>query len=137
MNSKIVFEFLKPKLHFKREVFWVVGFDTNKDICCAEELFIGTINRCPVYPREIFRYALIHNAEEIVIAHTHTSINIQPSIEDQKITQLIWDLGNKLGLKVIDHLIIYKDTYFSFCDNNLLPNQKPVDIFARYIVHCN
>lgn len=129
MNSTLVFEFLSPHLKYDREVFWVVGFNTNKEICCAEELFSGTINRCPIYPREIFRFALLHNAEEIVIAHTHTCKNIQPSIEDKKITSFIWDLGSKLGIRVVDHLIIFKENYFSFCDQQLLPDQKKFNLF--------
>lgn len=120
MNSRHVFKYLVPLLNFDKEVFWVVGFNTNKEICCADQIFSGTINRCPVYPREIFRFALLNNAEEIVLAHTHTSRDLTPSFQDKAITQELHRQSKILDIKIVDHLIIYKDEYFSFFDHGIL-----------------
>lgn len=120
MNSSVVFRHLRPHLCFEREVFWVVGLNTNKEILCAEQIFAGTINRCPVYAREVFRFALIHNAEEIILAHTHTSSNIYPSKKDKQTTQHLIYQSKILDIPIADHLIIHQDRYFSFFDHGLM-----------------
>lgn len=121
MNSRRIYEFLHPHLKFDREVFWVVGLTPNKEICCAEQLFSGTLNRCAIYPREIFRYALINNADQIAIAHTHTSNDLTPSAKDLEITARLRHQSEMLDVKIVDHLIIYKNRYFSFFDSGLMP----------------
>lgn len=120
MNSLLIFQHLLPQLEFNREVFWVVGLNARKDIFCSQQLFSGTVNRCAIYPREIFRYALLHNADEIAIAHTHTTTDVRPSQKDLEITARLRMQSEWLDIKIVDHLIISKHSYFSFFDKGLL-----------------
>ncbi|MCO5112622.1 MAG: JAB domain-containing protein [Bdellovibrionaceae bacterium] len=121
MNSSIIFKHLLPQLDFDREVFWVVGLNASKEIFCSRQLFSGTVNKCVVYPREIFRYALLQNADEIAIAHTHTTTDISPSKKDLELTARLRMQSEWLDIKIVDHLIISKNhDYFSFFDKGLL-----------------
>lgn len=124
MDSQHIFKFLKPKLRFHREEFWVIGFDTTKKIICADVLFLGSLRKCTVYPREVFRYGLIKNADQLVVAHTHTAHNALPSQEDINVTRHLIHLGGLLDLEVVDHLIISPKKYYSFFDEGLILNSQ-------------
>lgn len=121
MDSSQVYQYLKPKIIFDREKFWVVGLSVDKKIISAQLLFLGTLRRCPIYPREIFRYGLQINADELVIAHTHPQDGpAWPSPQDKKLTQVLVYLGQVLDLVIADHLILSPKNYFSFHDHNML-----------------
>jgi DNA repair protein RadC len=121
MNSKIAYEKLKPKIKFEREEFWAIGLDLKKEIIFCELLFLGTLRKCKIYPREIFRLGLLHNADQMIIAHTHpVSSEIYPSKEDLQITKQLTDLGKILDLEITDHLILGPKKYFSFYDEGFL-----------------
>ena len=80
-------------------------------------LFIGTINYSVVHPREIFKEAYYYSASAIICVHNHPSNNLVPSVEDINITKTLVNVGNILGIKVIDHLIIGNNNYYSFLEN--------------------
>lgn len=117
MNSQIIFQLLKPKIKFEREEFWTVGLNLQKKIIFSELLFLGTLRKCKVYPREIFRTGLIHNADQLIIIHSHPRCSeIYPSKEDIQITKELLHLGRILDLEIADHIIIGPNKYFSFFD---------------------
>jgi len=117
-NSQIVFNYYKNLLKdAKQEHFYCVYLDNSKKIIHEKLLFLGTINYSVVHPREIFKEAYYYSASAIICVHNHPSNNLFPSSEDLKITRNLKEVGELLGIKVIDHLIIGKDNYYSFLEN--------------------
>lgn len=114
-----VFEYYKNKLKDEsQEYFCCIYLDTNKKVIKEKTIFIGTLNYSVVHPREIFKEAYLLSASCIICIHNHPSGNIYPSREDIDVTINLKEVGNILGIKVLDHIIIGKDTYYSFLENN-------------------
>lgn len=82
-----------------------------------KELFIGTINEINISPREIFKEALKENASFIVLCHNHPSGDVTPSMQDDLTTEKLIEIGKIMQIRVIDHLIIGSDSYFSYYEN--------------------
>lgn len=118
-SADIVYKFYREKLKDKKqEYFYCVYLDTSKRIINDKLLFIGTVNYSIVHPREIFKEAYLLGASAIICIHNHPSGNPIPSKEDFNITNNLISVGNLLGIKIVDHLIICKDNYYSFLENN-------------------
>ena len=73
-----------------------------------------------MHPRDIYKYAYIYSASSIVIVHNHPSGDSSPSNEDRVLTSNIKEIGDLNKIPLLDHLIIGKNTYFSFSDNGLI-----------------
>jgi DNA repair protein RadC len=102
------------------ESFTVVFLDVRHCLIACEELFRGTLTRAYVYPREVVRSALRHNAAAVILAHNHPSGVAKPSPHDHELTQL---LSNALGLmevRVLDHLILAGSRFYSFAEHGEL-----------------
>lgn len=113
-----VFEYYKNKLiNCKQEHFYCVYLDNSKKIIHEKLLFVGTINYSIVHPREVFKEAYLYSASSIICVHNHPSNNIFPSNEDLNITKSLVEIGKILGIKIVDHLIIGKNNYYSFLEN--------------------
>lgn len=122
-SSKMVFEYYSKKISdIKQEHFYVVYLDNAKNIISDKLLFIGTINYSIVHPREIFKEAYLLSASAIICVHNHPSGNVLPSKEDYKITSDIDSIGSLLGIKLVDHIIIGNNKYYSFLENHDLVN---------------
>lgn len=118
-NSEIVYKFYKDKLgNKKQEYFYAVYLDTSKKIIGDKLLFIGTINYSLVHPREVFKEAYLLGASAIICIHNHPSGNPLPSKQDYDITNNLIEAGKILGIKIVDHIIICKNNYYSFMENN-------------------
>lgn len=118
-NSEIVYKFYKDKLGDKKqEHFYAVYLDNQKKIIGDKLLFIGTINYSLVHPREVFKEAYLLGASAIICIHNHPSGNPLPSKQDFDITNSLIEVGKILGIKVVDHIIICKNNYYSFLENN-------------------
>ncbi len=83
-------------------------------------MFLGTIDSSAVYPREIAKAALKHNAAALIIAHNHPSGDMTPSNADKQITTRIVDSMGLLDIRVLDHFIVGNDSPYSFAENGLL-----------------
>lgn len=117
-NSELVFKFYKEKLKDKnQEYFYCVYLDTSKKVISDKLLFIGTINYSLVHPREVFKEAYLNGASAIICIHNHPSGNVLPSKQDIDITKSLITIGNMLGIKIVDHVIIGKNNYYSFLEN--------------------
>lgn len=117
-RSRDIFEYMQAELSDKTyEEFWIINLNTahkiiNK-ICIGE----GGLSQATVDIRRIFKTSLECNAAAIVLCHNHPSGNIQPSKNDIELTQKIKNAGDMLSIKVLDHVIIGEESYFSFADN--------------------
>ncbi len=99
-----------------REVFVVVFLDTHNRVIEVEELFSGTLNESAVYPREIFALAVKYKAYALIFAHNHPSGRPIPSLADIKLTKKLMLAGKLLGFKVLDHLIIGSEGFYSLAE---------------------
>ena len=116
-SSTDVREYLLHALRgLKKEVLTVIYLDSSHAIIGTETAAEGTINVNTVYPRELIKKALQHNAAAIIIAHNHPSGSIDPSPQDMQLTRTLSLLGSMMQIQVLDHIIIGNGT-FSFADN--------------------
>lgn len=120
-NSKLVYDYYKDILKDeKQECFYCLYLDNSKKVINDKLLFKGTLNYSLVHPREVFKEAYMLSASAIICVHNHPSGNINPSNQDIDITNNIVELGNLHGIKILDHIIIGKERYYSFLENNLI-----------------
>ena len=109
-----IFEFYKSKINNEQEQFYCIYLDASKKIIEEKLLFIGTANYSLVHPRDIFKEAYLLNATSIICVHNHPSGEVKPSKEDINLTIRLKEIGVIFGIRVIDHIIIGDDKYYSF-----------------------
>ena len=98
----------------KQEYFYVLYLDSKNNLIERKLLFMGTINRSIVHPREIFKEAYLTSASKIICMHNHPSGDTTPSMEDIRLTKSLIEIGKLQGIELVDHLIIGDDNYYSF-----------------------
>lgn len=106
--------FFRQRMSDEVEEVWVAALDCSLKITAAQCLFRGTVDRCLVHPRDIFRFACVQNASSIVVAHNHPSGNVEPSTEDLRWTRSLLEAAELLMIPLQDHLIVGRDDHFSF-----------------------
>lgn len=120
-----VINFSRIKLSgLPNEAFMVIYINTKNEVIDYTLLQEGTLDNVAVYPRRIIESALSHHASGVILVHNHPSGNPLPSKEDKLLTKEIADASFSLDIRVLDHLIVGKEGYFSFMENNLLPQLK-------------
>jgi len=120
-SSKEVFDYLKLSMRdLPRENFKVMFLNAQNQIVELESLFEGTLTASAIYPREIIKKAIEHNAAALIFAHNHPSGNPDPSDDDKQITRDLVFASNTMQIKVLDHIIIGDNSYFSFADAGLI-----------------
>ncbi|MGE0355476.1 MAG: DNA repair protein RadC [Burkholderiales bacterium] len=106
--------------HLGHEVFWAVFLDAQNRVIAAEELFRGTLTQTSVYPREVVKQALAHNAAGVILAHNHPSGVAEPSVQDQALTRSLAESLALVDVKVLDHFIVAPGACLSFAERGLL-----------------
>ncbi len=120
-SSKEVFDYLYHSMRdLRKEVFRVIFLDGKNQIIDIEDLSEGTLNLSSVYPREIIKSAIKHHALSLIFVHNHPSGNPDPSPSDKEITKDLIAASNTMQIKVLDHIIIGDNRYFSFADEGLI-----------------
>jgi len=84
------------------------------------DLFEGTVNSSSISPRQVVEGALKHNAASLIFVHNHPSGNPQPSKNDKEVTRDLVYAGSIMRIKVLDHIIIGNNRYFSFASEGLI-----------------
>lgn len=102
------------------EVFAVLYLDSQNRAIAFETPFSGTLCQTSVYPREIARAAIVHNAAAVVVAHNHPSGNTQPSKSDQALTQALKATLSLVDVRVLDHFIVTAGTCTSMAELGML-----------------
>lgn len=97
----------------KKEHFMVLFLDSANNLISIKDISIGTLDSSLVHPREVFEPAIKQLAAHIIIVHNHPSGDLEPSLEDLKITQRLLSVGELTGIDVIDHLIISSNGHLS------------------------
>ena len=104
----------------EHEVFAVLFLDQKHALIEYDEMFRGTINGASVYPREVAKAALKHNAAAVLFAHNHPSGDPTPSDADKRITDRLVSVLKVLDVTVVDHLIVGSTKTYSFAETGLL-----------------
>lgn len=112
-TAKDVYEYLQDMHNLPKEHLRGLYLNSHNRVIHDEVISIGTINTNIVHPREVFRPAIEHSAAAVVLAHNHPSNIATPSAQDIEITKQIMEAGKILGINVLDHVIITKNTYIS------------------------
>ena len=120
-ESKDVFEVFGPVVEREaQEVFYVVLLGTRKKIEGFVEVSRGTLTSSSIHPREVFKPAVVSNAHSVIFLHNHPSGDPNPSRADVLITKKLKDAGDILGIRVLDHIIVGEENYYSFADKGLI-----------------
>src|SRR3989338_2729423 len=98
----------------KKEVFKVLFLNKANRIIDEADLFEGTVDEAAVHPREVVKAALDRHATAIILVHNHPSGRVEPSAEDRGITGKLQSACSAVGIKILDHLIVGDNQYFSF-----------------------
>jgi DNA repair protein RadC len=120
-SSKDVVKILMPRMQdLKKEIFKLLLLNSQNRIIDMIEVEEGTVNQANPIIREIFQKALQNFTAFIICVHNHPSGNPKPSQEDKEFTQELVQAGQILQIKVLDHIIIGNNNYFSFVDEGLM-----------------
>ena len=104
---------------YPHEVFACLFLDNRNRVIAFDKLFRGTIDGASVYPREVVKAALKHNAAAVIFAHNHPSGVAEPSAADEQITKRLKDALALIDVRVLDHLVVGEDV-ISFAERGLL-----------------
>lgn len=120
-SSQEVFDHLYQAMSgLKKETFKVLFLNSRNGIIANEDLFHGTVNSSAVSPRELIERALKHIAVSLIFVHNHPSGSTEPSRSDKELTRDLVFAAGTVGIKVLDHLIIGNDRYYSFAGTGLI-----------------
>ena len=120
-NSKDAFEYFYMHLaDIKHEQFWVMLLNPANKVIKMVKVSDGGVNGTSADPKRIFKIALENSATAIMLCHNHPSGNVQPSNSDKTLTHNLVNGGKILEIKILDHIIVGIDKYFSFADSGLL-----------------
>ncbi|MCF7794762.1 DNA repair protein RadC [Patescibacteria group bacterium] len=112
-NAKDVYNYLQDMKSLNKEQFRGLYLNSRAKIIHDEIISLGTLDCSIVHPREVFQPAIEYSATAIVLAHNHPSGDTSPSLEDIKVSANLIKAGNILGIEVLDHIIITKNSYQS------------------------
>ena len=102
------------------ESFAILFLDVKNRLLQTEELFHGSLSNAKVYPREIIKRVLHHNAASVILAHNHPSGEIDPSNADLTLTTELQKILGSIEVKVLDHLIVAENDTYSFAEHGLI-----------------
>ena len=120
-NSQLAYECFYAHLSdLNHEQFWIMLLNNANKVIKLEKIGVGGMAGTTADPKKIFKSALENNAASVMLCHNHPSGNVIPSNADKQITNNIVKAGQFLEIKILDHIIIGNDNYFSFADEGLL-----------------
>lgn len=120
-SPAVVRDFLRVTLEGRdHEVFLVVFMDAQNRVIAAEEMFRGTLTQTSVYPREVVKRSLFHNAGAVIFAHNHPSGIAEPSRADEALTQALKQALALVDVKVLDHFVVGTGCCMSFAERGLI-----------------
>ncbi len=112
-----------------REHFVALHLDNGHRIIAAEIVAIGVLNSASVHPREVFKAAILNNAQAIICGHNHPSCSLDPSPDDLSIDKRLCEAGDLLGIRVLDFVIVSGARYWTRTDP--YPRELPGAVFLH------
>ena len=120
-DKESLLKYLRSDIGFSsREEFKIIFLNNFNILVGSETLFVGTIDKSAVYPREILEKVIQYKAKGVIFAHNHPSGNLRPSKQDIQITEHMQEVLEMIDVKLLEHIIITKDGYFSFLQEGLI-----------------
>jgi DNA repair protein RadC len=120
-----LYRYLAPHLEgLRREVFHVLCLDASKRLLLDHRVTEGSIDQCPVDPRDVFAVALASRASALILAHNHPSGDATPSALDRQLTARLVAGAALLQLHILDHIIVADGQYVSFLERGLLSSER-------------
>jgi len=126
-TSKDVYDLLYKRVRkLDREHFFVIPLNAKNQVIGINLVSMGSLTSSVVHPREVFKPAILVSAASIILAHNHPSGDPMPSREDKEITIRLQQVGDILGIKVVDHIIFGEDkAYYSFLESKGINAEMP------------
>jgi len=124
--SRTIFEIIRHILKAENQIdqdkehLWTVGLDGRNRVKYIELVSLGTLTSSLAHPREIYRFAIIQGVASLIVCHNHPSGISLPSDEDIELTKRLKQVGDLIGIKLLDHVIISDHTFYSFADKGTL-----------------
>jgi len=120
-SAQEIFDYLYHSMRdLKKEVFKVIYLNSQNQIIDTADLFEGTVSSSSISPREVIEGAIKHHAVSLIFIHNHPSGNPEPSQSDKELTRDLVYAGSIMQIRVLDHIIIGNNRYFSFAGEGLL-----------------
>jgi DNA repair protein RadC len=120
-NANQLAQYLVSQLkHLEKEIFGVIFLNNQHQIIKFEKIFEGSIRGTRIYPREVLKRTLHHNAAAIILTHNHPSGNTEPSQDDYRTTQKLIQALKYIEVTVLDHIIVAGSHTFSFAEHGWL-----------------
>jgi DNA repair protein RadC len=108
-----------------REHFWTIFLDGKNRVTGLNLVSIGTLTAALVHPREVFKAAIAGTAAAIILCHNHPSGEATPSAEDLALTKRLGEVGELIGIRVLDHIVLGHDaTFRSLADDGVLGGSR-------------
>ncbi len=104
----------------KKEYFISLQLDSKNQLIREVLISIGSLSVSIVHPREVYAPAIRDSSASLILFHNHPSGDPMPSVEDRECTRRLWHAGRILGIRILDHIVLGHDDYFSFADQGLL-----------------
>ncbi|WP_195514042.1 JAB domain-containing protein [Turicibacter sanguinis] len=121
LSPNDAYEMIKEQLEgLDREQFIIACLNTKNEPTNISVVSVGTLNKAIVHPREVFKTAILSNAASIMAFHNHPSGDTEPSQQDIQLTNRLYEAGELLGIKLLDHLIIGDGTFTSLKEKGYL-----------------
>ena len=122
LNSvEATYDYLKSSIGLlEKEVFKIIFLSANNKYLGDEIIFLGTIDKSQIYPREIVKSVLKYNAKSVIFSHNHPSGNPKPSQADLEMTKKLKKILEPLEVRVLDHIIITPEKYYSFLEEGII-----------------
>jgi len=120
-SPKAVIDFARAKLAgYPHEVFMVIYLNAKNEVIEHKIIHEGTINRAIIYPRRVIEEALKCHATSLILVHNHPSGHPEPSEDDKNVMQIIKKVATPMDIDIVDHIIVAKNGYFSFAEQQLI-----------------
>ena len=120
-NSKDAFEYFYMRMSdLEHEQFWIMLLNPANKVIKITRVSVGGVNGTSADPKRIFKIALENNATALMLCHNHPSGSVMPSEHDKAITRNLVNGGKLLEIKILDHIIVGIDNYFSFADSGMI-----------------
>ena len=117
----MVFDFMKNRFFgLSTEEFWMICLNQQSKVIDVLQLFIGGLTSTIVDVRVIFQKLIANGSTSFIVLHNHPSGNLKPSQADVKITKKIVNASKIFDIKLLDHLIVADNSYFSFADHKVV-----------------
>ncbi len=114
-----VYRLIKSKLKdYHKEHFYIIALNSRNH--SIAEVSVGSLNASVVHPREVFSEAIKNKAASVIFVHNHPSGDPEPSEDDLEMTKRLVESGKILGIEVVDHIIVTKDSFFSFKNKGII-----------------